>query len=63
MDSASSGRRANYTAATNMAFGLAAFLGSLIGGIFTMQLPASIRMRQALFIGLVSSAALRLISV
>ena len=62
MDSAPPGRRANYTAATNMIYGLAAFLGSLIGGIFTMWLSASIGMRQALFIGLVSSATLRLIS-
>lgn len=60
MDSAPLGLRANYAALTNMIMGVATFLGSLTGGIFTNQLSVLMDEKQALFIGLITSALLRL---
>jgi len=62
MDSAPLGLRANYAASANMIMGTAAFLGSLTGGVFTNQLSALMDERQALFIGLIASSFLRLIT-
>jgi len=62
IDSAPIGRRGNYIAATNMIAGLATFLGSLVGGLFTSQLSVSMGVERALFTGLIFSAVLRLIS-
>lgn len=62
MDSAPSGLRANYVASTNMVMGIATFLGSLVGGVFTSYLSDLIGEKQALFIGLITSSLLRLIA-
>ncbi|KPV63173.1 MAG: bicyclomycin/multidrug efflux system [Candidatus Bathyarchaeota archaeon BA1] len=61
LDSAPLGQRATYTALYNVVFGLATFLGSLIGGMFTDYLSHSYGMEQALFTGLMVSTILRLI--
>ena len=62
LDSAPIGRRATYTGAYNLIFGFASFLGSFIGGIFTDYLSASNGTQQVIFIGLICSAVLRLIT-
>ena len=62
MDSSPPGMRANYAAASNMIMGIATFLGSITGGVFTSQLSTSTGAELALFTGLVSSAVLRLIT-
>ena len=62
MDSSPLGMRANYVAASNMVLGIATFLGSITGGVFTSQISSSIGPEKALFTGLVFSAVLRLIS-
>ena len=62
MDSAPLGRRANYVAAVNLVSGLTTSLGSLTSGVFTSQLSISLGAERALFIGLVFSAILRLVS-
>ncbi|PDM27136.1 hypothetical protein CP083_00305 [Candidatus Bathyarchaeota archaeon B24-2] len=62
MDSAPLGHRANYVAAVNLVSGLATSIGSLVSGVFTSQLSVSLGAERALFIGLIFSAILRLVS-
>lgn len=62
LDSAPIGERATYTGAYNLIFGFTSFLGSFTGGIFTDYLSASNETQQVIFIGLICSALLRLIT-
>jgi len=62
LDSAPLGKRATYTAANSLIFGLMAFLGSLVGGAFTDCLLTSMNKEQAIFTGLMVSAGLRIIT-
>lgn len=62
LDSAPIGKRDTYTGTYNLIFGLSAFLGSLAGGIFADYLSAANGVEQVIFIGLVTSAMLRLIT-
>ncbi|MFQ6086744.1 MAG: MFS transporter [Candidatus Bathyarchaeia archaeon] len=62
LDSAPAARRATYTASYNLIFGLATFLGSLVGGMFADGLSALNGIQQTIFTGLIISAIMRLIA-
>jgi MFS family permease len=62
LDSAAIGRRGTYTGAYNLVFGFASFLGSFAGGTFADYLSAANGVEQVVFIGLVTSAIMRLMT-
>lgn len=62
LDSAPIGRRGTYIGAYNLVFGFVSFLGSLAGGTFADYLSAANGVEQVVFIGLVLSAVMRLIT-
>ncbi len=62
MDSAPPGLRANYIAIVNFVLGLSTFTGSLAGGVYTGYLSNVKGIVNPLFWGLITSAALRIIS-
>ena len=62
MDSAPPGLRANYAASASMIIGIAAFLGSLAGGASASYLSTIVGAERALFLSLIFSSFLRLVS-
>ncbi|UCC33583.1 MAG: MFS transporter [Candidatus Bathyarchaeota archaeon] len=62
LDSAPIGKRATYTGAYNLIIGCSSFLGSFVGGVFTDYLSTSNGVHPVIFMGLICSAALRLIT-
>jgi len=62
LDSAPEGRKATYSGASSFTFGIGSFVGSLSGGYFVNLLSGLIKFDRALSLGLIFSAAIRLLS-